>query len=86
MLNTKCCIIISSAIIPKLWVAQYLERKAINRKSMQWKQQFEHVFILLFSYEKYPLKSYYTGTQLISFQHEFKLFYFIVLYRMFESY
>lgn len=37
MLNVKCYAIISNAVIPKLWVAQYLEEKAINRKSMPWK-------------------------------------------------
>lgn len=71
MLNVKCYAIISNAVIPKLWVAQYLEEKAINRKSMPWKQ-FIHIFILFFLYVKYALRSYYTGTKLISFQQELK--------------
>lgn len=73
-------------LIPKLWVAQYLEEKAINRKSMQWKQQFIYFFILFFFYEKYAPRSHYTGIKLISFQQELKLFHFVVLYRMVGSY
>lgn len=79
MLNVKCCVIISDAVIQKLWVAQYLEEKAINRKSMQWKQQFIHISIRFFLHEKYSPRSHYIGTKLISFQQELKLFLFIAL-------